>query len=109
MLPKSVIAFVAASAFATGALMPTGASAGRGGLQPGTWNWPPYAEGGNMPRTTCGYVRVNPYPYKPRVRGDGFTSAVEISRRRAPDRFPSRRHIFSPSAAWRRCVGPRRS
>ena len=49
MLPKSVIAFVAASAFATGALMPTGASAGRGGLQPGTWNWPPYAEGGKCP------------------------------------------------------------
>ena len=50
MLPKSVIACLAATAFvATTALMPTGASAGRGGLQPGTWNWPPYAEGGNMP------------------------------------------------------------
>jgi hypothetical protein len=69
MLPKSVIAFVAASAFATGPLMPTGASSGRGGLQPGTWNWPPYAEGGNMPRATCGHVRVNPYPYKPRRQG----------------------------------------
>jgi hypothetical protein len=53
MLPKSVIACLAATAFvATTALMPTGASAGaRGGAanvpQPGTWNWPPYAEGGN--------------------------------------------------------------
>jgi hypothetical protein len=36
---------------------------------PGTWNWPPYAEGGNMPRTTSGYVRVNPYPYNPHSRG----------------------------------------
>ena len=70
MLPKSLIACLAATAFvATTALMPTGASAGRGGLQPGTWNWPPYAEGGNMPRTTCGYVWVNPYPYKPRGQG----------------------------------------
>ena len=75
MLPKSVIACLAATAFvATTALMPTGASAGaRGGAanvpQPGTWNWPPYAEGGNMPRTTCGYVWVNPYPYKPRGQG----------------------------------------
>ena len=49
-MPKSVIACLAATAFvATTALMPTGASAGRGGPQPGTWNWPPYAEGGNMP------------------------------------------------------------
>jgi hypothetical protein len=48
MLPKSVIACLAATAFiATTALMPTGASAAR--PQPGTWNWPPYAEGGNMP------------------------------------------------------------
>ena len=31
MLPKSVIACLAASAFATGALMPTGASAAKGG------------------------------------------------------------------------------
>jgi hypothetical protein len=70
MLPKSVIACLAATAFvATTALMPTGASAGRGGLQPGTWNWPPYAEGGNMPRSTCGYVWVNPYPYKHRGQG----------------------------------------
>ena len=59
MSSKSVIYCLAATAFvATTALMPTGASAGRGGLQPGTWNWPPYAEGG-MPRTTCGYVWVN--------------------------------------------------
>ena len=55
MSPKSVICCLAATAFvATTALMPTGASAGaRGGAanvpQPGTWNWPPYAEGGNMP------------------------------------------------------------
>ena len=67
MLPKSVIACLAATAFvATTALMSTSASAGRGGPQPGTWNWPPYAEGGNMPQTTCGYVWVNSYPYKPR-------------------------------------------
>ena len=71
MLPKSVIACLAAAAFvATTALMPTGASAGgRGGAanvpQPGTWNWPPYAEGGNMPQTTCGYVWINPYRQKP--------------------------------------------
>ena len=64
MLPKSVIYCLAATAFVTTtALMPTGASAGgRGGAanvpQPGTWNWPPYAEGGNMPQTTCGYVWV---------------------------------------------------
>ena len=70
MLLKSVIACLAATAFvATTALMPTGASAGRGGPQPGTYNWPPYAEGGNMPRTTCGYVWVNPYPYKHRGQG----------------------------------------
>jgi hypothetical protein len=25
---------------------------------PGAWDWPPYAEGGKMPRTTCGYVWV---------------------------------------------------
>jgi hypothetical protein len=68
MLPKSVIACLAATAFvATIALMPTDASAGR--PQPGTWNWPPYAEGGNMPRTTCGYVLVNPRPYGPRGQG----------------------------------------
>jgi hypothetical protein len=71
MLLKSVIAYLAVVAATV--LMPTGASAaGRGGAnwpQPGTWNWPPYAEGGNMPRTTCGYVRVNPYPYKPQGQG----------------------------------------
>jgi hypothetical protein len=68
MLPKSVIACLAVTAFvATSALMPTGASAAR--PQPGTWNWPPYAEGGNMPRTTCGHVWANPYPYKPRGQG----------------------------------------
>jgi hypothetical protein len=71
MSPKSVICCLAATAFvATTALMPTGASAGgRGGAanvpQPGTWNWPPYAEGGNMPQTTCGYVWINPYRQKP--------------------------------------------
>ena len=70
MLPKSVIACLAAIAFVTTtALLSTGASAGRGGRQPGTWNWPPYAEGGNMPRTTCGYVLINPYPYKHRGQG----------------------------------------
>ena len=48
---------------ATTAMLPTVASAGFAAgnyPQPGTWNWPPYAEGGNMPRTTCGYVWVNP-------------------------------------------------
>jgi hypothetical protein len=54
MLPKSVIACLAAAAFvAATALMPTGAYA-TGGLQPGTWKWPPYADGGNMHRTACG-------------------------------------------------------
>ena len=49
MLPKSVIACLAASAFARGALIPTGASAAKGGPSPGTWNWPPYAgSGGGM-------------------------------------------------------------
>ena len=71
MLLKSVIACLAVVAATV--LMATGAcAAGRGGAnwpQPGTWNWPPYAEGGNMPRTTCGYVWVNPYPYKPRGQG----------------------------------------
>jgi hypothetical protein len=70
MLPKFVIVCLAATAFvATTALMPTGASAAGGRPQPGTWNWPPYAEGGNVPRTTCGYMWVNPYPYKPRGQG----------------------------------------
>jgi hypothetical protein len=57
MLSKFVIVCLAATAFvATTALMPTGASARAPGApgaanvpQPGTWNWPPYAEGGNMP------------------------------------------------------------
>ena len=44
MLPKSVIACLAASAFGTGALMPTGAFAVKGGPMPGTWNWPPTLE-----------------------------------------------------------------
>jgi hypothetical protein len=67
MLGKSVIICLAATAFAAAtALMATDASAGgRGGVgnvpQPGTWNWPPYAEGGNMPRNACGYVRMRPY------------------------------------------------
>jgi hypothetical protein len=76
MLRKNVIVCLAATAFAASALMATGASAagGRGGAaanvpQPGTWNWPPYAEGGNMPRSTCGYVLVNPYHYKVRNQG----------------------------------------
>jgi hypothetical protein len=68
MLPKFVIACVAIVAAA--ALMATGASAGRGAVpSPGTWRWPPYSEGGNMPKNTCGYVRVNPYPYNPRAHG----------------------------------------
>jgi hypothetical protein len=54
MLAKPVIACLAAAAFvAANALMPTGASARAPGApgaanvpQPGTWNWPPYAEGG---------------------------------------------------------------
>jgi hypothetical protein len=67
MLPKSVIACLAASAFATGALMPTGASAVKGGPMPGTWNWPPYAgSGGGMPgKPICSYVRVEPYRHRP--------------------------------------------
>jgi hypothetical protein len=75
MLPRCVVVCLATTAFvATTALMPTGApAAGRGGAanvpQPGTWNWPPYAEGGNMPQTTCRYVSVNPRPYGPRGQG----------------------------------------
>jgi hypothetical protein len=68
MLPKSVIACLAAIAFATSAIMSTGAAvAGRGGIMEGTWNWPPYAgSGGGMPgKTTCGYVWVNPHRHKP--------------------------------------------
>jgi hypothetical protein len=72
MLLKSVICS-AAVAFATTALLPTGvAVAGRGGVpMEGTWNWPPYAgsEGGMPGKTTCGYVRTNPYPYKRREPG----------------------------------------
>jgi hypothetical protein len=75
MIARCVVVCLAATAFvATTALMPTGApAAGRGGAanvpQPGTWNWPPYAEGGNMPQTTCRYVSVNPRPYGPRGQG----------------------------------------
>jgi hypothetical protein len=71
MLPKSVIACLAATGcVATTVLIATSASAGRGAVPtPGTWNWPPYAEGGNMPRAACGDVRVNPYGYKPRGQG----------------------------------------
>ena len=66
MLPKFVIAFV--SIVAAAALMTTGASAGRGGPPSwGTWRWPPYADGGNVPKTMCGYVRA--YPYNPRAKG----------------------------------------
>jgi hypothetical protein len=73
MIARCVVFWLAATAFvATAAMLPTVASAGFAAgnyPMPGTWNWPPYAEGGNMPRTTCGYVRVNPYPYKPRGQG----------------------------------------
>ena len=58
MLPTVIVSLAATAFVATTALMPTGASAAR--PQPGTWNWPPYAEGGNMPRTTCGHVWVIP-------------------------------------------------
>jgi hypothetical protein len=67
MLRNSVIVSLAATAVAAAtALLATDASAGgRGGVgnvpMPGTWRWPPYAEGGNMPRETCGYVRMRPY------------------------------------------------
>jgi hypothetical protein len=52
MLPRCVVVCLAATAFATMAMLPAVASAGFSGgnwPQPGTWNWPPYAEGGNMP------------------------------------------------------------
>ena len=68
MLARCVVCLAASAFVATMAMLPTVASAGFSAgnwPQPGTFNWPPYAEGGNMPRTTCGYVRVNPYP-KPR-------------------------------------------
>jgi len=69
MLAKPVIACLAAAAFVAAiALMPTGAFARAPGApgaanvpQPGTWNWPPYAEGGYMPQATCGYVWINLY------------------------------------------------
>jgi hypothetical protein len=60
MLPKSVITCLAATALATGLLMPTVASAANNGRQPGTYMWPPHTEG---PQTTCGYVWV--YRHKP--------------------------------------------
>jgi hypothetical protein len=70
MLPKFVIACFAIVAAAS--LIATGASAGRGAVPSrGTWKWPPYAECGNMPKTTCGYVRVTPYSYNPRAQGQG--------------------------------------
>ena len=91
MLPKSVIVCLAASAFATGALMPTGASAVKGGPMPGTWNWPPYAgSGGGMPgQSMCSYVRVEPYRHKP---GKGqwvyrFTSVIRSRSRVRPRGF----------------------
>ena len=56
---EAVIACLAAAAcVATTALMPTVASAGRGGPMYGTWNWPPYAA------PACGYVWVNSYGHK---------------------------------------------
>jgi hypothetical protein len=68
MLTKLEIACFAIVAAAS--LIATGASAGRGAVpSPGTWRWPPYAEGGNMPKTTCGYLRVNPFPYNSRAQG----------------------------------------
>jgi hypothetical protein len=73
MLPRCVVVCLAATAFATTVMLPAVASAGFAAgnwPQAGTWNWPPYAEGGNMPRTTCGYVLLNPSPYGPR-RGQG--------------------------------------
>jgi hypothetical protein len=66
MSPQVVIAGFAI--VAATALMTNAATAGRGNVpSPGTWRWPPYAEGGNMPKTTCGYVRA--YPYNPRAKG----------------------------------------
>ena len=60
MLPRCVVVCLAATAFATTAMLPGVASAGFAGgnwPQPGTWNWPPYAEGGNMPRLPAGMCR----------------------------------------------------
>ena len=69
MLARCVVVGLAATAFAAKTIMPTSASAAgaQNWRQPGTWNWPPYAEGGNTPRTTCSYVWG--YPYKPRGQG----------------------------------------
>jgi hypothetical protein len=74
MLSKSVFTCLAAAAFVAAiALMPPGASARAPGApgaanvpQPGTYKWPPYAEGGNMPQATCGYLWVTPYRHNPR-------------------------------------------
>lgn len=68
MLARCVVCLAATAFVATTVMPPSVASAGFSAgnwPQPGTFNWPPYAEGGNMPRTACGYVRVNHYPYKP--------------------------------------------
>jgi hypothetical protein len=76
MLPKSVIACLAASAFATGALIPTGASAVKGGPTPGTWNWPPYAgSGGGMARKAY-YAAICGKSPIVISRANGFTSVI---------------------------------
>ena len=69
MLFKPVIACLVITAFA--AVIPTSASAFRGAPMQGTYRWPPGAFGtdGGTPGPTCGYIWVNPYPYKPRTRG----------------------------------------
>jgi hypothetical protein len=41
-----------------------GAPAAANVPQPGTWNWPPYTEGGYIPQTTCGYGWMNPNRHK---------------------------------------------
>ena len=69
MLRKFLVICPLAAFAAITALTSTGALARHGGgganwPQPGTPNWPPYAEGGNMPQTTCGYVWMNPYRHK---------------------------------------------
>ena len=68
MLPKTVIACLAATAFVAATALVARPWSEAKVPTPGTWDWPPY-EGGNMPRTTCGYVWVNPYHYKPRRQG----------------------------------------
>jgi len=80
MLPKSVIACFLASAFATGALMPTGASAAKGGPSPGTWNSPPYAgNGGGMPgKPMCSYGRVDTCVGQS-VSGAGYRAEVRTA------------------------------